>query len=154
MKTIDELTESFKFMYEKFLLGCEDIEKDVDWNEEEYGQMGAYFANDISCIILSLVVADGNISEEEVHYVNSNFDYKYDIDELRNVYENCKEKINSIRDGELEKDIELLESFNSKLADFFKELLEVICEIVVASDGVVASDEDEVLGQIKQICSK
>ena len=43
MSDIKGLSEQFKFMYKKFINGCDAIAETDHWDKEEYGEMEAYY---------------------------------------------------------------------------------------------------------------
>ena len=145
MKKIDLLTEEFKTKYEKFLIGCDAIEELDQWNKEEYGEMDVFYQNDLVSVIIRLIATDGNISTKEVEYLNHNFGLEYTVDELADVYASCGEQIGHSFDESFANGITYMRTINSKLADAYKELLALICDIIIESDGVISDSEiDEV----------
>lgn len=149
MKNIDKLTEQFKSLYERFLIGCDSIEEIGLWNKEEHGEMDVFYQNDLVSVILRLIASDGNISEKEVEYLNQNFGFGYTADELTDVYENCKEEIECSFDENFANGISYMRTLNTKLADAYKELLGLICDIIVESDNIVSDDETKIINQLK-----
>jgi len=149
MKNIDKLTEQFKSLYERFLIGCDSIEEIGQWNKEELGEMDVFYQNDLVSVILRLIASDGNISEKEVEYLNQNFGFDYSVDELADVYEGCKEEIECSFDENFANGISYMRTINTKLADAYKELLGLICDVIVESDDVVSDDEIKIINQLK-----
>lgn len=47
MESIDNLTKAFRFQYERFHLGCDAIEETGAWDKEKFGEMGAFYENDL-----------------------------------------------------------------------------------------------------------
>lgn len=151
MNNLDMYTESFKLKLEKFLLGCDAIEELGLWDKEQYGEMDVFYQNDLVSIIIRLIAADGVISGREVDYLNKNFGFSYSIAELRDVYQNCREEIGHSFDETFENGITLMRSINEKLADAYKELLSLICDIIIESDGVVTETEQEEVKRLKAL---
>lgn len=151
MNNLDMYTESFKLKLEKFLLGCDAIEELGLWDKEQYGEMDVFYQNDLVSIIIRLIAADGVISGREVDYLNKNFGFSYSIAELRDVYQNCREEIGHSFDEAFENGITLMRSINEKLADAYKELLGLICDIIIESDGVVTETEQEEVKRLKAL---
>ena len=151
MNNLDMYTESFKLKLEKFLLGCDAIEELGLWDKEQYGEMDVFYQNDLVSIIIRLIAADGVISGREVDYLNKNFGFSYSIAELRDVYQNCREEIGHSFDETFENGITLMRSINEKLADAYKELLGLICDIIIESDGVVTETEQEEVKRLKAL---
>ncbi len=151
MKNIDKLTEQFKSLYERFLIGCDSIEEIGQWNKEELGEMDVFYQNDLVSVILMLIATDGEISDKEVEYLNKNFGFDYNVDELSDVYEGCKEEIDSYFDENFENGITYMRSINTKLADAYKELLSLICDIIIESDDVISPEEIDVAKKLKEL---
>lgn len=143
MKSIDILTEEFKTKFERFFIGCDALEEMNLWNKEEYGEMDVFFQNDLVSIILRLIVADGEISDKETEYLNKAFGFDYTTEELSEVYENCKDEISISFDELFKKGVALLRSINEKLAAAYKELIVLVCDIIIESDEIVAPNEIE-----------
>ena len=149
MKRIDKLTEEFRFKYEKFLIGCDALEELDQWDKEEYGEMDTFYQNDLVGVILRLIAADGKICDAEVDYLNRNFGFDFSTQELIDVYENCREEIGSSLYGQFGGGVALMRSRNEELADAYQELLGLICDIIIESDGVIAPEEIEEARKLK-----
>lgn len=149
MEKIDLLTEEFKSKYERFLIGCDAIEELDQWDKEAYGEMDVFYQNDLVSVIIRLIAADGNISEKEVEYLNQNFGFEYTVDELTDVYASCKEQIGHSFDESFANGITYMRTINSKLADAYKELLVLICDIIIGSDGLISKSETEEVMNLK-----
>ena len=54
-------------------------------------------------------------------------------------------------DENFENGITYMRKINAKLADAYKELLSLICEIIIESDGVIAESE---IAEVKRLNSK
>lgn len=141
MKNIDVYTENFKIKHEQFLIGCDSIEESGLWDKEQYGEMDVFYSNDMASIIIRLIASDGRITEREVSYLNENFGLDYTLETLTEVYEHSKEAIGASFDEVFENGVALLRSINEKLADAYKELLALVCDIIIASDGIVTPAE-------------
>lgn len=149
MKDLHLLTESFKTKYESFITGCDSIELDEVWDKTEYGEMDVFYENELLSVILSLIIADGKISDEEVKYLNDNFGFSYTVADLKNVYLNCGEEIENYFEGNFKAGYEKLRTFNEKLAAAYKELFELICQIISESDGGVSEEEKQAIAELK-----
>lgn len=149
MKDLHLLTESFKTKYESFITGCDSIELDEVWDKTEYGEMDVFYENELLSVILSLIIADGKISDEEVKYLNDNFGFSYTVDELKSVYLNCGEEIENYFESNFQAGYEKIKTINGKLAAAYKELFELICQIVSESDGVVSEEEKQAIAELK-----
>ena len=151
MKKIDALTEEFKFKYEKFINACDSFEEIDKWDKDENGEMDIFYENDLISIILRLVAADGEISDKEVEYLNKSFGFDYTAESLKEAYENCREEIGAPFDEMFKKGVELLRSVSEKLADLYLELLGIICDIIILSDGFIAQSEIETAKKVKEL---
>lgn len=149
MKNIDKLTEQFKALYERFLIGCDSIEELGIWNKDELGEMDVFYTNDLVSVIIRLITSDREISEKEVSYLNESFGFEYSVEELRDVYENCGEEIECSFDENYVNGITYMRSINPKLADAYKELLGLICDIIVQSDNFISDEEVLIVGRLK-----
>ena len=151
MERIDALTEEFRSKYEKFLIACDSLEEIDEWNKEESGEMDVYYENELISVIIRLIAADGEISEDEADYLNKNFGFEYTIYELADIYECCRDEISEGFEERLRNGISFLRSVNEKLAQAYKELLKLICSIIMESDGVATDEELDEIGNIKSI---
>ena len=149
MKDLHLLTESFKTKYESFITGCDSIELDEVWDKTEYGEMDVFYENELLSVILSLIIPDGKISDEEVKYLNDNFGFFYTVGELKNVYLNCGEEIENYFESNFQAGYEKIKTINGKLAAAYKELFELICQIISESDGVVSEEEKQAIAELK-----
>lgn len=151
MKRIDVLTEEFKMKYEGFLIGCDALEELDLWDKEEHGEMDVFYQNDLVSVILRLIAADGKISDIEAEYLNRNFGFEYTAEELSEVYENCQDELAHSFDEQFKNGVTFIRSINEKLADAYKELLELICDIIIASDDVIDPSEVEEAKKLKEL---
>ncbi len=152
MKNIQNHIESFKIKHELFINGCDSVEEMGLWDKSELGEMDAFYSNELSSIIIRLIASDGNISEKEVAYLNGTFGFNYTVDELREVYDNSRDDIGTAFDGSFENGISHMRKINPKLADAYKELLALICTIIIESDGITAKEELAELERLKALC--
>ena len=149
MKELQMLTESFKTKYESFITGCDSVELNGVWNKDAYGEMDVFYENELLSVILSLIISDGRISDEEIRYLNDNFGFSFTAEELVNVYRNCGDEIGSYFESNFRGGYEMLKGFNPRLADAYKELFGLICRIIAESDGVVGDAERRKIGELK-----
>ena len=152
MKNIEVYTDSFKMKYEAFINGCDSIEEIEQWDKETLGEMDVFYTNDLTSVIIRLIAVDGNISQKEVDYLNKTFGFEYTLDELVEVYENCIDNIDETFDENFENGISYMRKINGKLADAYKELLSMVCEIIINSDDVVSSAEIDEVKRLKEMC--
>ena len=151
MKNLDALTQEFNTKYERFFIGCDAVEDSGLWDIEEYGDMEAFYQNDLVSVIIRLIAADGSISSKEVEYLNKSFGFEYTVEELNEVYKSCKDDIGSYFDEQFQNGISVMRSKNEKLADAYKELLGLICDIIASSDGIVSSEEADEIRNLKSM---
>ncbi len=154
MKPIDLYVESFKTKYEAFLAGCDSIEELGLWDLEANGEMDAFYSNDLASVIIRLVAADGKITSKEVLYLNETFGFDYTLEEMEEVYRASKEIIEQDFDENFENGISHMRKINGKLADAYKELLSLICQIIIESDGAVAASEIAEVQRLKSMCEE
>ncbi|MBQ2963827.1 MAG: hypothetical protein IJE14_04115 [Clostridia bacterium] len=152
MKNLEMYIDSFNMKYESFLTGCDSIEEMGLWDKEAYGEMEAFYFNDLTSVIIRLIAADRNISLKEVNYLNETFGFEYTLDELVEVYNACKDDIGSAFDENFENGITYMRRINQKLAEAYKELLGLICDIIIESDGVISSAEVTEVKRLKAMC--
>ena len=143
MKDLSILTDSFKLKYEKFILGCDSIELDESWDKEANGEMDVFYENEILSVILSLIIADGTIGEAEVRYLNDNFGLSYSVEQLKTVYIALGDEIDAFFERYFKAGYQMLQGIHEKLATAYKELFELICQIIVESDGRVSEEEKQ-----------
>ena len=143
--------DSFKWKYESFSNGCDAIEEAGLWDMETYGEMDAFYANDMVSVILRLIGIDGKITQREVDYLNETFDFHYSLEELALLYKTCREDVGRAFDESFDNGLSLMRKINEKLADAYKELLFLILNIVAESDGMATSERAE-LQRLMDLC--
>lgn len=151
MGDIKNLTDEFKSKYERFLIGCDSVEEIDLWDRDEYGEMDVFYQNDLLSIILRLIAADGEITYDEVNCLNENFGFEYTTEELADIYEGCYDAIGVSFDEKFEDAVEMLNSVNAKLADAYRELVCLICDIIIESDNLITSEETEEAKRLKEL---
>ncbi len=151
MKKIDELAQEFRFKYEKFFIGCDAMEELGLWDKEKNGEMESFYQNDLVSVILRLSAIDGNISEKEVRFFNDVFGFRYSLEELKDVYESSREDIEELSDEEFRNGITLMRSVSVKLADAYRELLCLVCDIIIESDEIVDPAELKEARRLKDL---
>lgn len=152
MKNVEMYIDSFKMKHESFLIGCDSIEEMGLWDKEALGEMDVFYSNDLTSVIIRLIATDGKITQKEVDFLNETFDFEYTLDELIDVYNSCKDDIGHAFDENFENGITYMRKINAKLADAYKELLSLICEIIIESDGVIAESEIAEVKRLKSMC--
>ena len=113
--------------------------------------MDVYYSNDIVSVIIRLIAADGSFSERETDYLNEFFGFDYTTEELKNIYDDCGEAIESLFDEDLGSGLSNMRAINEKLAEAYKDLLLTVCDIIIESDGVIDSAEVDLAKQLKDI---
>ncbi len=138
--------------HEAFIIGCDSVEELELWDKETFGEMDGFYSNDLISIIIRLIASDGIITQNEVDYLNKTFDMNYSLEELKCIYNDCKENFGDTLDQNFENDIERLKKVNEKLAEAFKELVYLVCEIIIESDGVISATELNEVDKLKELC--
>lgn len=141
MKKIDDLTKSFCEKHDEFICRCDAIEEAGLWDKSEYGEMDAFYSNDLSSVIIRLIAADGNVTYREVEYFNKTFKLDYGHEELIDVYKNCATLIDCSFDESFKNGISIMRGIDSSLADIYKEILILVCDIIIESDGFIRESE-------------
>lgn len=147
--TLETLTAEFKIKYEKFQIGCDALEELELWDKEKLGEMDVYYQNELVSIILKLIVADGSIGKREAEFFDKNFGFECSVEDLQEIYNQCHEMIDNYFDENFANGISKMRSMNPRLADYYKELLLLICDIIINSDGVVSEQEKKEIDRIK-----
>lgn len=151
MKNIDVYSEEFKIKHEQFIIGCDSAEEMGLWDKESYGEMDAFYSSDMACIIIRLIASDGRVTEKEVEYLNTNFGFDYDLESLVEVYETSGDAIGGSFNEFFESGVNLLRTVNEKLANAYRELLALACDIIIASDGIVTTAEINELNRVRAL---
>ena len=150
MELLKTYSDSFKLKFEKFLNGCDSIEELGLWNLEENGEMDVYYSADLTRIVIRLIAADGKFTQREVDYLNDFFDFDYTVYELSEIYEECSDAIDNLFNEDAKNGLCLIRSINEKLANAYVDLIHLLCDIVIASDGVISTAEVELAEKIKE----
>lgn len=153
MNHLDLLTEEFQNKLDRFLIGCDSIEELDRWDKEANGEMDLYYQNDLLSVILRLIAADGEVGKREVEYLNRNFGFHSTVEEVGAIYRDCCENLGDAFLQNFKNDLDTLCSINKKLFDAYRELLGLICQIIVESDWVVAEEELCEIGKLRALFS-
>lgn len=145
--------EQFQKNVEAFLEACEDLQKKGLWDEVEYGNVQAYYVNDLVCIITKIIAADGEITDCETQLLGEVFGFDYTVEELQEVYEICADGIEEFFETGVNEAYQLLQDKDSDLANSYKELLLEAANVAVDSDGVktVSAEEQEVVQKLQKL---
>ena len=151
MADLKQMTQSFQYKWDKFLIGCSAVQEEGKWDAERNGDMETFYSNDLISMILRLIAADGKITAQETEYLNDAFGFDYDTDELKDVWENCGDLLGDDFEERFRTGVARLEFTDEALAAQYRELLAQIAEIIVESDGVTAPEEIEAVNRLKAI---
>lgn len=150
MKRIDELSEGFRLKYEKFVIACDAVEEEGKWDKEQYGEMEVFYESDILGAILEVIASDGVICEKEAEYINKNFSLDYTPEQLKEIYENYREARAEEFDVQLKEGIAKLRAISEELADSYRELFLIICDIIMESDDLICQVEKDTIERFKK----
>lgn len=151
MDKLKMYSESFKTKFENFIIGCDSVEDLGLWDKAKHGEMEAFYSADMVSIIIRLIAVDGKIVPQEVTYINDVFGFDYTIDELRAIYADCKEALDTLFTEGMENGYSYMKRINEKLAEAYKELVLLVCDIIIECDGVIAEAELEMARHLKQL---
>lgn len=132
--------ERFIGRWEQFMTACDALEWSRKWNKELYGEMEAYYENDIVSILLRIIASDGRITSEETEQLNKCYGFSYTNEELQEVCDHFKDEAED-PDSSLLEGYSLLKSVDPKLAEFYAELVVFACSMIVESDGALMEHE-------------
>lgn len=135
--------EQFQTKVETFLEACKSLEDRGLWEEEEYGNVQAYYVNDLVCIITRIIAADGEITEREVQFLGEVFGFDYSVEELEEVYEICLDSIRDMFETGVNEAYQLLKNKDMDMADSYKELILLAGKVAMDSDGMIMSSAAE-----------
>ncbi len=149
MSRLHQLSESFQLKFQKFLNGCDALEELDRWDRDAWGDMDAYYAADMTSIALRLMVADGRVTPEEVRYIDEMFGFRYTQQEVWDIYRDCRAGIDTVFDTEAENGYSRILAINENLGAAYKELVCLICTIIIESDGIRESCEIALAEQVR-----
>lgn len=141
MENMKKYSEEFAFKLEHFMTGCDSVELTEGWDKEELGEMDVYYTNELVSIAIGLISSDGRCSGGEAQFMKDMFGFECTPDELEMIYENCKDNLKAMFDEGSRNGFTLMQSINEKLAESYKELVGLICDIVMEADGTVVRAE-------------
>ena len=144
------LTQDFRDRYAAFSDGCAAAERDSRWNTEEFGSMEGYAFAALSGAILSLIVSDGNVGERETEYLDENFGFDYTVDDLLELYGYAAKDILANAAENAKEALRLIRAADGGLAEDFRSLLFLACEIISESDDGVNEDEEAMIRQLRE----
>lgn len=149
MQDLTALCDSFKLQYEQFRIGCDAMEELGLWDKEALGEMEAYFEEELTSLLLGVIAADGSVSQREAAQLNALFGLSYPVERLKRLYANGAEGLKTLLDETPGSGIALLRARNGRLADAYRTLLFLACDILIAADGTVSEDERAALSFLR-----
>ena len=149
MAKLQELSDAFKLQYEKFINGCDAMEEAGNWDISRDGNMETYYFNDIMCVIVMVISADGTFSEEEARYINEIFGFSYSAEELAELYRTNGSDIRNMLEGEVPAGYKRIKSLDTDMAQHYRNMLLLACDILAESDGVIQISEMNAIEKIK-----
>ena len=141
MEKMKKYAEEFKFKLEHFMTGCDSLEEAHLWDKEALGEMDVYYEGELASIAIGLISSDRRCSGGEAEFMADMFGFESTPDELEEIYENCKENLDVMFEDGNENGFTLMKNINEKLAESYKELVALVCEIVMEADGTVVKAE-------------
>ena len=141
MEKMKKYAEEFKFKLEHFMTGCDSLEEAHLWDKEALGEMDVYYEGEQASIAIGLISSEGRCSGGEAEFMADMFGFENTPDELEEIYENCKENLDVMFEDGNENGFTLMKNINEKLAESYKELVALVCEIVMEADGTVVKAE-------------
>lgn len=149
MEKMKNYSEEFKFKFERFMTGCDSLEEAHLWDKEALGEMDVYYTNELVSIAIRLISSDGRFSGGEAQFMEDMFGFECTPSQLEDIYENCEDNLETMFDEGSANGFTLMKNINEKLADAYKELVALVCEIVMEADGSVVKAEMAVAEKIK-----
>ena len=144
MKNINEMSELFLSKYDAFIDRCDELEEKGVWDKDEYGEMEMFFLGDVISDIFHLIGADGEISRGEIDFFRKNFRFDVTDEDLKEMYKLCCDDVcGDFFETQFKENMEFLRGVDQKLLEDYKELLLLICDIIIASDDIVCDVEIE-----------
>ncbi|MBE6988709.1 MAG: hypothetical protein E7432_08065 [Ruminococcaceae bacterium] len=149
MEKIKNYSDEFKFKLERFMTGCDSLEEAQAWDKEAFGEMDVYYTNELASIAIRLISSDGRFSGGEAQFMEDMFGFENTPAELEDIWENCQDNLETMFDEGSENGFTLMKNINEKLAESYKELVALVCDIVMEADGSVVKAEMAVAEKIK-----
>ncbi len=135
MSEISKKCEEFKLKWDAFLMGCDSLEDMSLWDKDEFGEMDVYYTNEITTLAIRLIAVDGEITQREVDYLNLSFDFRFTLEEMKDIYFKSEEYIGRSFDEYFKKTLTHLGKINAKLSETYKQAIEAMCDIMILGDG-------------------
>ena len=150
MTELEDRSAGFQAKYDGFVHSCDAAEADGRWDRAEYGEMEGYCFSALMGILLSLINADGNIGSRETEFLNRNFGFSYTVDDLIELYGYCGRDIEANSGENAREVMALLRETGGGLAEEFRDLVLLICDIIAESDDGVNEQEADMLRHLRE----
>lgn len=142
------LIKRFNQRYKRFSVRCGELESQGKWHKETYGGMQAFYQNNLFSLVFRLVVSDRKITDEEAKCLNRLFDFKYSAEKLAELYNATYDHFEEPFRKRVRRGYNKLQKISKRMAASYLALLNLICKIVMESDGTIESEE---LKEVKRI---
>ena len=137
-------SNAFKLQYEQLLTACDTLEEEKKWDKEALGEMEGYFFTDIMGVILHLISADGQFTDQEAAFVNDAFGFRFTAAELAEIYRVQGDDIDRFFRKDVPEGCRKMQAISPELTEYYIDLLLKACELAAASDGVVKVEKDRI----------
>ena len=143
MTNLENLTQSFKLKYNRFKEDCDKFQN---------GGNG-FYGYDLSTVALRFIAANGAVKQDEVKVYNSLFDFDYTGSDLLELYRGSGDMLMGEHfDADFSAAYTRLRGIDESLAMYYLELLDLLGNIISASDGEITDDEVEEMDNLKALC--
>ena len=149
MKNLAAHVDTFRTEFADFLNHCRALAASGVWNTEEYGDIEAFYTNDLASVMIRLSASDGEFSESEAHSLNGMFAYSYTAEEYSGLYESCRDRFDRYFDENFLSGYAYLQSADATLAEEYRGLLASVCSIIMESDNRVSPEEIAVINRFR-----
>ena len=150
MNRLDRLTQTFREQYDAFVKDCEAAEKEGSWDTKNDGSLEGYAFGALTGAILSLIVADGNVGQQETEYLNQNFGFAYTQDDLLELYRYSAKDLRENAVPNLQDAAERIGHADPALAASFRGLTLLACKILSESDDGVLESEGTLIRELEE----
>lgn len=142
MAELENLTQSFKLKYNRFKEDCDKLQNGT-----------GFYGYDLSTVALRFIAANGFVKQDEVKVYNELFEFEYTGSELLDLYRGSGDALMGEHfDNDFSDAYARLRSIDEVLAVYYFELLDLLGNIISASDGEVTDDEVEEMNNLKALC--
>lgn len=141
------LAQSFKLKYNRFKEDCDKIQNSA------LSDNAVFYGYDLSTVALRFIAANGIVKHDEVKIYNDIFDFEYTAAELLELYRGSGDMLmGEYFDNEFGAAYTRLRGIDEGLAMYYLELLDLLGNIISASDGEITPDEIEEMDILKALC--